>query len=78
MPGLPLICIGKGDYGAWGVTTNFVDTSDVYSEQLSDDKKKYLLDGEWKDVKYVTEKINIKGKETLDLQVGLTHRGPMI
>jgi penicillin amidase len=76
MPGMPMILIGSNGHCSWGMTTNFMDTSDIYSERIEGDK--YLLDDEWKKVKVVTEEIKVKGKEAVQFGVRMTHRGPVI
>ncbi|EAR95945.2 peptidase S45 penicillin amidase (macronuclear) [Tetrahymena thermophila SB210] len=77
LAGSPLILNGRTDYLAWGNTVLFADTSDLYKEEIKDDK--YLVDGEWRQIKTVQEKIYIKGKEEpYILDVNYTHRGPII
>ena len=46
MPGLPAVVIGQNDHLAWGFTTTFFDTADVYIEELSDDGTGVVFGGE--------------------------------
>lgn len=45
MIGVPLI-IGKTTYVSLTMTTNYMDTQDLYKETI--EGTKYLLDGEWR------------------------------
>lgn len=76
MAGIPAVLMGHTDNCSWGLTTNFMDTSDIWREKVEGDK--YFLDGEWKDLKIVKETIKVKGKDSIELEVKLTHRGPII
>lgn len=46
MPGLPAVVIGQNDHIAWGFTTTFFDTADVYVETLSPDGDGVMFEGE--------------------------------
>ena len=37
-----------------------------------------MVDGEWRDLRKIIEPIKIKGKDTLDFEISLTHRGPVM
>ncbi|KAL4450894.1 hypothetical protein ABPG74_011736 [Tetrahymena malaccensis] len=76
MPGIPLIMIGRTDFASWGITVLYADNTDLYVEKVEGNK--YLLDGEWKDLKIVKEIINVKGGNPYELEVKYTHRGPLI
>ena len=44
--------------------TNAVsDTTDLWEEEVSEDGTKYLVDGEWRDLIKLREKIKVKGFE---------------
>jgi penicillin amidase len=60
IPGAPHI-IGKTDYMAVGVTTIYCDTIDLYKEHIEGDK--YLVEGQWRDLKQREEIIKVKGKD---------------
>jgi len=71
--------IVKTPYIAWGATSSRTDLSDLYREQLSEDGLKYLVDGEWRSLEVISEKIKCKGKpDGVDFNIRLTHRGPLI
>lgn len=77
-PGIPYVMLGKTSKFSWGVTSALSDTSDLFREKLSEDKSQYMVDGEWKDIKFITEEIKVKGKdEPIRFNIKMTHRGPL-
>lgn len=78
-PGIPFHMFGKTPHMTWAITSALTDLSDLYREQLSDDKKKYLVDGEWRDLKIIKEQIKVKGQNiSEEFEIKLTHRGPLV
>lgn len=64
---------------SWAVTSSLVDASDLFKEKISKDGKKYLVNGEWKDLLIEHELIKVKGREApLKFEVKFTHRGPVL
>ncbi|KAL4430319.1 hypothetical protein ABPG74_019478 [Tetrahymena malaccensis] len=78
MPGIGAILSGQTNYFAWGMTTLYTDSSDLYQEKLNEEGDKYFLDNEWRQLKAVKEQINIKSGQAYNLTVKLTHRGPIL
>lgn len=78
MPGVPAIGIGRSNTITWGCTTSRVDSADVWQEKLNEDETKYMLDGEWTDLKVVEETIKVKGQADKVYKVKMTHRGPIM
>ncbi len=78
IPGAPGIVAGHNDSIAWGMTNVMLDGSDFYIETLNDDSTKYLLNGEWKDLRIDTEKIITKDGDTLNGTIKYTHRGAIV
>ncbi len=79
LPGSPFIVAGHNQNIAWGMTNVMLDGADFYTETISKDKKKYKLNGEWKNLRIKKEKIYVKGKEKpLIKTLYFTHRGPVI
>lgn len=78
LPGQPLIIAGHNDSIAWGMTNVMVDDLDFYAETLNTDSTKYLLDGEWKDLRIKTEIIKTKEGEDFNEVLKFTHRGPLV
>lgn len=78
IPGMPTIAIGRSKRVSWGITAPISDSSDLWQEELNEEKTKYLLDGEWKDLKIITEQIKVKGSnQTIEQKIRFTHRGPL-
>ena len=45
IPGVPLIGIGRTKNISWGITAPLSDSSDLWQEKISEDGKRYLVDG---------------------------------
>ena len=79
LPGQPLVVSGHNDTIAWGMTNVMLDGMDFYHETIHpDDSTRYLLDGQWKQMKIEQEHIAIKGGDTVSRNLYYTHRGPVI
>lgn len=79
LPGQPFVICGHNEDVAWGMTNVMLDDTDFYIETIkADDSLKYLLDGEWKDIKQQKEEILTKEGDTLVRYNHFTHRGPVI
>ena len=76
--GMPFVQIGRTESFAWGCSATRIDNSDIWEEEVNDDFTKYLVDGEWREIKKITEKIKVKGGDDIDFVIGFTHRGPLI
>ena len=59
-PGFPLFLFGSSKYITWTITSALADLSDLYREKLSEDGKKYLLDGKYEDLQIHEEIILVK------------------
>jgi penicillin amidase len=80
LPGAPFIVAGHNENIGWGMTNVTVDDIDFYLETIHPaDSNQYLLDGGWKDMELVEEKIIVKGKEQPVIRTNrYTHRGPVV
>ncbi len=56
-PGIPLIGIGRSKNISWGQTSPLCDNSDLWQETLDESLTKYFVDGEWQDLKIISETI---------------------
>lgn len=63
---------------AWSQTSPHADNTDLWQEEISDDGKRYKVDGEWRDLTIIDTEIKIKGGESVKHQMRLTHRGPVM
>jgi penicillin amidase len=79
-PGMPFVEIGHNRRIAWGITNLCADVQDLYQEKLDDPAhpKRYLFQGQWRDLHLRHEAIPVKGKPALDLVVPETAHGPII
>jgi acyl-homoserine lactone acylase PvdQ len=70
---------GKTKHMSWAITSSLTDLSDLYREKISDDGKKYMVDGQWKDLKFIKEQIYVKGQEKpVEFVIRETTRGPLM
>ena len=77
MPGFPHF--GHNDWVAWCVTHTAADYQDLYIERFkSDDPKYYLYQGQWRRAEVHHQTIKVKDSEDVDLDVWVTHHGPLI
>ncbi len=78
-PGVPAVIIGHNDRIAWGFTNVGPDVMDLYIEKINPDNPyQYEFEGEWRDMEVITETILVGGGDPIDLEVRLTHHGPLI
>ena len=78
LPGVPGVVIGKGENISWVLTNVMNDDSDFYVEKLDTSKTKYLLDGQWQNLKIIKDTIKVKNGKDQVLTIKETHRGPII
>ncbi len=79
-PGVPGIIIGFNRNAAWTFTNGGSDVNDYYVETVDDAKhpRKYLLDGEWKNIVLKPEEYRDGAGHVLMTDTLMyTHRGPM-
>jgi penicillin amidase len=79
IPGTPAVIIGFNDKIAWGITNGADDVKDWYKLKITDDYKKYEMDGNWVDLKYRVEEIKRRGglKPIYDTIYSTVH-GPIV
>lgn len=79
LPGQPFVISGHNADIAWGMTNVMLDGMDFYVETVNpNDSNQYKLNGEWKDFELRNEKIAVKGGDTVNYVMRLSHRGPVI
>jgi len=79
MPGMPAVVIGQNEHLAWGFTTTFFDTADVYVEQLAPDGSGVLLDGEV--VPFLEREFTFErndGEPLVETMAYVPHHGPVL
>ena len=78
LPGVPGFVIGKNENISWVLTNIMLDDADFYIEKFDSSKKKYLLDGEWKNLIVHKDTIHVKDSADVLFEIISTHRGPII
>jgi penicillin G amidase len=69
LPGIPGIQVGRNENIAWGQTSTQVDTEDFYLLQETENGTGYFYQGEVNDYQIREETIEVKGGETITLEV---------
>lgn len=78
IPGTPAVIVGFNESIAWGLTNGADDVKDWYKLKITNDYKKYELDGKWIDLKYYIERIKRKDQGTFSDTVYYTVHGPVV
>jgi penicillin amidase len=79
MAGVPGVIAGHNARIAWGVTNVGPDVQDLYIEKLNPANPfQYEVNGQWVDMRVLTETIKIKGQPDEALTIRYTRHGPII
>ena len=78
MPGALHFC--HNDHVAWGMTYGSADTQDLSIEQFREtpDGREYRFKDEWREAEVLNETIDVRGGDSVELEVTITHHGPVI
>lgn len=77
--GSPIILIGWTRKVAWGMTALGADQADLFRLKTDDEHPdQYQFDGEWRPIRTIREQIKVKGGRTQNLEVRMTHFGPIV
>jgi penicillin amidase len=77
VPGLPHF--GHNRAVAWCITTAMADYQDLYIERFHPgDPQLYELKGQWRQVQRHREVIHVRGGQPVEIDVSVTHHGPVI
>ena len=75
----PMIMFGHNKTITWGSTWAAGDIVDIYAEQLNpDEPAQYLYKGEYRNLQHRVEVIQVRGGETINLDVYRSVHGPVI
>lgn len=77
-PGTPTFIIGHTRHIAWGLTTGFVDNTDLYIEKLDVAGVHSLHDGEWRPLRRFDVQVARKGMAPLNIPVACSPHGPLL
>jgi penicillin amidase len=78
LPGALAVISGFNKNIAWGETNATRDVIDWYKIEFNEDRTKYKVDNQWKDISVRVEEIKIKGKPSYKDSVLYTHHGPVV
>ena len=77
VPGFPHF--GHNSWVAWCVTHTAADYQDLYIERFkADDPEYYLYQDQWRRAEVHHQKIKVKDSDDVDMDVWVTHHGPLI
>ena len=78
MPGVPgMFHFGHNAHVAWCVTHAMADNQDLYVERF-DSGGRYEFRGEWLSCEHRTERVEVRDASPIDVEVTVTHHGPVI
>ncbi len=78
IPGAPVFLFGRNTYAAWGMTSSYIENSDVYELKLDMERKQYFHDGKWKDLIPRKNIIRPKGQKEFVHLTYETHHGAVL
>lgn len=81
VPGVPgILHFCHNTHVAWGMTYGNADTQDLFIERFRETAAglEYEFKGEWRPAEILQEKIQIRDADPVDLEVVITHHGPVI
>ena len=76
--GTPGFFVGHNDIAAWGITAGFVDNTDLFIEEIGPDGRGVREGDQFVPCKVRLEVIPVKGGTTVEAEVLVTPRGPII
>ena len=79
-PALPGVAIGHNDRVGWGFTIVQYDLADLVVERTNpENRRQYLLRGEWLDMEIEREEVRVKGRsQPEEVELAFTRNGPVI
>jgi penicillin amidase len=79
LPGVPGVLVGHTEEVAWSLTPSLVDDQDLFVLTVDGPRARELVDGRWRPMRTVTERISIRGDDSpVLLKVRLSERGPIV
>lgn len=78
-PEIPGISIGHNEYGSWGLTIFITDVEDLYIYDINpENPNQYLYNGEWVDMEVISDRIDVKDKDQVEVDFAYTRHGPVV
>lgn len=78
VPGVPFHLLGHNAQVAWGFTTTYADTQDLFIETLSPDGRQYKTPAGWRDFEYREEEIGVRFGDPIRLSIRSSRHGPIV
>lgn len=79
LPGVPGVILGHNQRIAWGLTSLEPDVQDLYVEKADPaNPSRYFFRGQWRPFETRTEKIRVRGKPDMILEVRSSVHGPIV
>ena len=78
VPGVPFHILGHNAQVAWGFTTTYADTQDLFLETVSPDGKQYKTPAGWQEFDWRSEEIAVRFNDPVSHQVRSSRHGPII
>jgi penicillin G amidase len=79
LPGVPFVVLGRNTHVAWGFTTTYADTQDLYVERIDPDHPdQYQTPGGYARFETRVESIQVRGADPVSLTIRSTRHGPVI
>lgn len=78
LPGTPMMLFGRTSYASWGMTSSYVENTDLYELKLDLKAAKYFHDGKWKDLTVHRNVIRPKGAQEFVFLTYETHHGAVL
>ncbi len=77
--GVPGVIVGHNDRIAWGFTNVGPDVLDLYIEKINPaNPNQYEVNGQWVDMKLVTDTVKVAGSSPVTLTIRYTRHGPVV
>jgi len=79
LPGLPWVIVGHNGHVAWGFTNLMADTQDLFVERFDpENPSQYMTPTGWQTARRRTERITVRGGQSVDVEVLETRHGPIM
>lgn len=78
VPGIPLVIAGHNDHVAWGFTSLFGDTQDIYVEKINPQGEYRGTDGAWHSMEHDRETIRVRFGSNVHVDAERTGHGVVI
>lgn len=78
VPGVPFHLLGHNGRIAWGLTTTYADTQDLFIEEVGPDGRTYRTPDGWAAFETRTETLGVRFGDPVEMTVRRTRHGPVV